>query len=63
MNHYLENSHYIDWQHPAVLAKALELSGNETDKVNIVRSCFEFVRTTVEEVYRNLPDVELIPNR
>jgi transglutaminase-like putative cysteine protease len=47
MNHYLENSHYIDWQHPAVLAKALELSGNEMDKVNIVRSCFEFVRDEI----------------
>ena len=48
MDQYLESSDYIDWQAPAVLAKAKELAGNSEDDLTIAKSCFEFVRDQIK---------------
>lgn len=44
MDHFLCSTEYIDWQYPAVLAKARELAAGTTDRVETARRCFEFVR-------------------
>ncbi len=43
---YLAVSTYIDWQHPAVRARAMELSG-DGDIYATARQCFEFVRDNI----------------
>lgn len=54
---FLEVSEYIDWQQPAVLAKARELAGGSTDPVEIAQRCFEFVRDQIRHSwdYRQNP--------
>lgn len=54
---FLAVSKYIDWQHPAVLAKARELAGEATDQVEVSRRCFEFVRDEIRHSwdYRQNP--------
>ncbi|OGU16416.1 MAG: Cro/Cl family transcriptional regulator [Geobacteraceae bacterium GWC2_53_11] len=49
MNHtiFLASSEHINWQHPAVLAKAQELAAGTTDHTEITRRCFEFVRDEI----------------
>lgn len=49
MNHtiFLASGEYINWQHPAVLAKAQELAAETTDHTEITRRCFEFVRDEI----------------
>lgn len=43
----LESSEYIDWQQPAVLAKARQLAAGSSDPVEIARRCFAFVRDEI----------------
>ncbi len=45
---YLESSQYIDWKTPAVLAKALALSEGLSDKEQIAKVCFLFVRDEIK---------------
>ena len=47
LNRFLYSSAYIDWQHPAVAAKARELAGDSSDHIGIARRCFEFVRDEI----------------
>ncbi len=47
MIQYLQSSEYIDWQHPAVLAKAMELAFDATGRTDVARRCFEFVRDRI----------------
>ena len=47
MNQYLQQSEYIDWPHPAVLAKAQVLAAGIANQVEIARRCFEFVRDEI----------------
>lgn len=47
MNEYLEHSTYIDWQHPAVLAKAKTVAGTLTKDTDIAQACFEYVRDEI----------------
>lgn len=47
MDSFLRSTEYIDWQHHAVQAKARELAAGATDKADIVRRCFEFVRDEI----------------
>lgn len=51
MQEYLQASEYIDWEHPEVLAKAKSLAGSSTDKAQIARECFEFVRDKIKHSY------------
>lgn len=44
MQPYLESSTYIDWQHPAVLAKAKDLADLSCSDVQVAQRCYEFVR-------------------
>ncbi|MEN9425032.1 MAG: hypothetical protein RL122_2415, partial [Pseudomonadota bacterium] len=48
MQAYLANSHYIDWQHPAVLAQAQALAAGCTTPEAIAKACFEFVRDAIK---------------
>lgn len=54
---YLASSEIIDWQQPAVLAKAWELAAGLSDKTEIARRCFEFVRDEIRHSwdYRQNP--------
>ncbi|MFA6101327.1 MAG: transglutaminase family protein [Victivallaceae bacterium] len=45
---YLQATDYCDWQHPAVLAKAHELAAKASDRIEIARHCFEFVRDEIK---------------
>lgn len=47
MRRYLQSTEYINWQHPAVLAKAFELATGTKDQIKIARLCFEFVRDEI----------------
>jgi len=57
MQLYLQQSEIINWQHPAILAKAAELAAELTDKTEIARRCFEFVRDQIRHSwdYRQNP--------
>lgn len=43
MQAYLAATRYIDWDHPAVRAKAMELARGLERDLDIARRCFEFV--------------------
>jgi len=48
IEHYLDSSEYIDWNHPLVLAKAAELAdGCDSDEA-VAKRCFEFVRDGIK---------------
>jgi hypothetical protein len=48
MEQFLENSEFIDWQHPLVCAKAAQLSSGLLTDEDIARNCFEFVRDEIK---------------
>jgi len=48
MENFLKSTNLIDWQTPAVLAKAQELAGQERDPHCIIRRCFEWVRDEIK---------------
>lgn len=48
MDNYLESSEFIDWQHPAVMAKAMQLSKDLNSDEEIAQHCFEFVRDEIK---------------
>ncbi len=54
---YLENSEYIDWQHPLIGAKAAELAEGCASDEAIAKRCFEFVRDGIHHSwdYRQNP--------
>jgi transglutaminase-like putative cysteine protease len=45
---FLRSTEVVDWQHPAVLAKARELCHSNADPIEISRRCFEFVRDEIQ---------------
>jgi len=48
MEHYLDSSEYIDWNHPLVHATAAELAeGYDSDEA-VAKRCFEFVRDSIK---------------
>jgi transglutaminase-like putative cysteine protease len=47
MNSYLQAGTYIDFHHPVVAAKALELSHGVDGKEAVAKRCFEFVRDEI----------------
>ena len=48
MKIYLASTEYINWQQPAVLEKALELSEGLSSDEAIAKACFEFVRDEIK---------------
>jgi transglutaminase-like putative cysteine protease len=48
MEQFLRVTEVIDWTHPAVISKARELSKSATAMHEIVRSCFEWVRDSIQ---------------
>jgi transglutaminase-like putative cysteine protease len=48
MEQFLKVTEVIDWTHPAVISKARELSKSATAMHEIVRSCFEWVRDSIQ---------------
>ncbi|MDN0074070.1 transglutaminase-like domain-containing protein [Crenobacter sp. SG2303] len=57
MEPYLAHSEWIDWQHPAVLTKARELTDGASDAQQVAQRCFEFVRDRIRHSwdYRDDP--------
>lgn len=47
MKEYLQSTEIIDWQHPAVLALAQTLEQNRSNKIDVARACFEWVRDEI----------------
>jgi transglutaminase-like putative cysteine protease len=47
VDEFLASTDVIDWQHPAVLARARALRGDLTSAEDIARRCFEWVRDEV----------------
>lgn len=45
---YLQSTEYIDWRHPAVARKALELGEGTSSDEELVKRCFEFVRDAIK---------------
>jgi transglutaminase-like putative cysteine protease len=48
MSPYLAYSKYINWDHPAVAAKAAELSKGCSSEEEVAKRCFEFVRDGIK---------------
>lgn len=48
MHAYLEPSHYIDFDHPDVAAKAAALAHGVSSESDLVMRCFEFVRDEIK---------------
>jgi len=48
MNPFLRSTPVIDWEHPAVLARARSLKGGLTDSIAISRRSFEWVRDEIK---------------
>ncbi|MDP1771430.1 MAG: transglutaminase family protein [Methylobacter sp.] len=48
MEHYLDSSEYIDWNHPLVVAKAAELAEGCVSDESVAKRCFEFVRDAIK---------------
>lgn len=57
LDSYLAESEFIDWQHPAVLAKARELAVEADGPIEIAHRCFLFVRDKI----RHSVDYQLNP--
>jgi len=47
MQEYLKSTDIIDWKHPSVLEKALKLSNNLDNPIEIAKYCFEWVRDEI----------------
>ena len=48
MEEFLKSTEVVDWAHPAVLAKARELSQGSAGALEIARRCFEWVRDSIQ---------------
>jgi hypothetical protein len=48
MEDFLKSTEVIDWIHPAVVAKAKELSQGLKDQTETARRCFEWVRDSIQ---------------
>lgn len=48
MKKYLDESAYIDWKHPLVAAKAIELAESCASDEAVAKRCFEFVRDAIK---------------
>jgi len=48
MEQYLEQSEYIDWNHPAISKKANELALGCNSDEGVAKRCFEFVRDSIK---------------
>ena len=47
MDNYLRSTEIIDWEHPQVLALALDLAAGSTNLIEIARRCFEWVHDEI----------------
>jgi transglutaminase-like putative cysteine protease len=48
MQNFLRPTEIIDWTHPAVLAKAKQLSSGKTSTLETAQCCFEWVRDEIQ---------------
>ncbi len=51
LQRYLATSEQIDRDHPAIVAKAAELAGQDVGKTEVARRCFEFVRDQIQHSF------------
>ncbi len=58
MKEYLKHTKNIDWNHPAIISRAKNLSVNKTSVSDIAKSCFEWVRDHIKHIGDyNIPTV------
>lgn len=48
MKTYLENSEFINWDHPEILKVARHLKGDSDRDIEIAKACFEHVRDSIK---------------
>jgi len=48
MKKYLSCSEYIDFQHPLIIAKAIELAEGCSSDIEVAKRCYEFVRDSIQ---------------
>src|SRR5688500_1359861 len=48
MSRFLESTDILNWRHAAVSARARTLRGGLTDRIEIARRCFEWVRDEIK---------------
>jgi transglutaminase-like putative cysteine protease len=48
MEQFLQSTEIVDWTNPAVSFKAAQLASGSTDKQQIARRCFEWVRDEIQ---------------
>ncbi len=48
MKTYLENSEFINWDHPEILKVARHLKGDSDRDIEIAKACFEYVRDSIK---------------
>ena len=51
MQEFLEPSKYIDWQSPEILTLAASLADGKVSKVDVTKSCFEYVRDSIKHSF------------
>lgn len=51
MKKYLRATDIVDWKHPKVIHLAGEISRGESDKLNVAKRCFEWVRDKIRHSY------------
>jgi hypothetical protein len=56
MNFFLSQSDVIDWGHPLVMERAVELARGSTDAIDIAKRCFEWVRDEIRHSRDHLRD-------
>lgn len=48
LTHFLQSSHYIDFDHPLVAQKAQGLAREHRSELELAKACFEFVRDEIQ---------------
>jgi transglutaminase-like putative cysteine protease len=48
VDQFLRSTEIIDWEHPAIIAHAMQLRGEVARPVSIARRCFEWVRDEIK---------------
>ena len=50
MKEYLKSTEIIDWNRPEIVSKAKDLAAGKTSRVDVVKSCFEWVRDHIKHI-------------
>ena len=50
MKKYLRSTEIIDWNRPEILSKAKDLAAAKTSRVDVAKSCFQWVRDHIKHI-------------